>query len=171
MSGHTLKHRDEPDPESDRRFAERRLPLLEPVSWDGERHWGGYGVRGRDAVTSSLGLIFGPWDRFVSQPRLAIDVGDEFPMSVTGELAAVMTHWYFIADRRDLLRPPDPDETRPRFTAAITIEGAGVSLDALGDPTRWVGEGAWREFRVFIHSIAIQPDEVRLRIADDVPPR
>jgi hypothetical protein len=92
-------------------------------------------------------------------------------MSVRDEMAPLMMRSYFAADRQALLRPPDPDVTMPRFIATITIEGAEVQLDALGDRTRWVGEGAWREFRVFAHAIAIAPDRVRLRIANEIPMR
>ena len=82
VAGHTLVPRDAPDPDGDRRFAERAFPLLEPLEWTGERHRGGYGVRNPGSVTISLGLVFGPWDPFVSEPRLAVTVGTEMPMDV-----------------------------------------------------------------------------------------
>ena len=59
-----LVPRGAPDPDGDRRFAERAFPLLEPVTWTGQRHRGGYGATGT-GITTSLGLIFGPWDPFV----------------------------------------------------------------------------------------------------------
>ncbi|WP_028065968.1 hypothetical protein [Solirubrobacter soli] len=77
MDGHTLVPRDSSNPDADRRFAERAFPLLEPLEWPGERHRGGYGVSQPGSVTNSLGLIFGPWDPFVSEPRLAVTVGDD----------------------------------------------------------------------------------------------
>ena len=52
--------RGTPDPDGDRRFAERAFPLLEPIEWTGERHRGGYGTREPGSNTIALGLIFGP---------------------------------------------------------------------------------------------------------------
>jgi hypothetical protein len=171
MSGDTLVPRDTPDPDRDRRFAERPFPLLEPLHWDGERHRGGYGTRNAGSITTSLGLVFGPWDPFVSAPRLEIDVGDGFPFSPHDEMAPFLLRSYFVADREALLQPPDPAEMAEQFNATITIEGAAIEFKALGTPTRWVAEGPWRDRHVFVHAIAIPPERVHLRIANEIPPR
>jgi hypothetical protein len=171
MAGHTLEPRDAPNPDGDRRFAERPFPLLEPLQWDGERHRGGYGTRNPGSVTSSLGLVFGPWDPFVSEPRLAIDVGDSLPMNPHDEMAPFIMRSYFVADRQALLQPPDEAQAGERFITTILIEGAAIKLKALGRPTRWVGEGRWRGLHVFVHAIAIPPDRVQLRTATEIPPR
>jgi hypothetical protein len=171
VDGHSLVPRGTANPDGDRRFAERRFPLLEPLPWAGERHRGGYGTRNPGSITSSLGLVFGPWDPFVSDPRLAVHVGDMFPIAPSDEKAPLMMRSYLVADRQALLQPPDPAESPKRFTATIMVEDVPVKLDALGDTTRWVAEGPWRDLRVFVHAIATPPERVRLRVTNEIPSR
>ena len=105
----------------------------------GERHRGGYGVSQPGSVTNSLGPIFGPWDPFVSEPRLAV------------------------ANREALLSQP-PSAAPPSFQTSIEIECEQVAVNAYGSAAeRWVGLSTWREFSVFVHAIDIRPERIRLR--------
>jgi hypothetical protein len=168
MDGHTLVPRGTPDPEGDRRFAERAFPLLEPLEWMGERHRGGYGVSQPGSVTNSLGLVFGPWDQFVSEPRLAVTVGDETLGLLFQEHTWFMLRSYLVADHDALLRDPRTEEKPPRFPTSVEIEGTPVDFLAAGTPERWVALGSWRTFAVFIHAIATRPDGIRLRVTEAI---
>jgi hypothetical protein len=132
MDGHTLVPRDSPNPDADRRFAERAFPLLEPLEWAGERHRGGYGVSQPGSMTNSLGLIFGPWDSFVSEPRLAVTVGNEVLAMPFAEHTAFMLRSYLVADREALLSQPRSAEPPPNFQTSVEIEGDHVAVDAYG---------------------------------------
>ena len=162
---------DAPDPDSDRRFAERPFPLLEPAGWSGERHRGGYGVRHPGSVTTSLGLIFGPWDPFVSVPRLAISVGSRFPIDVTGPRAPWLLHSDFVSRQDELLHRPRRRELATLGRARIEIEGEVVELDALRRRDRWLGRGRWTQHTVEVHAVGVEPQDVRLRVTDHLPAR
>ena len=172
MGRHTLVPRGTPNPDADRRFAERAFPLLEPVEWAGDRHRGGYGVSNPGSVTNSLGLVFGPWDQWVAQPRLEVTVGSAPHEDLSEPHAAFMLRPYLVADRQALQRMSWPDEEQPRrFPITIDIESTAVELDAIGFVDRWVAIGSWRTFWLFIHAIAIPPESVRLRVTERIPPR
>jgi hypothetical protein len=162
---------DAPDPDGERRFAERAFPLLEPVGWTGERHRGGYGVRDPGGITTALGLIFGPWDPFVSEPRLAVTVGSSFPISVTDPHAPFVMGPRLLARRDELLRPPDRHERATLSKALVEIDGARVEVDVLRRQDRWIAHGRWDGYAVEIHAIRVDPASVRLQLAADLPER
>ena len=166
-----LVPRDAPDPDGDRRFAERPFPLLEPAGWNGERHRGGYGVRDPGSVTTSLGLIFGPWDPFVSVPRLAISVGSEFPIDLTRPEATFLLHAQLVSRREELLHRPRRRELGTIGRVRIRIEGEVVELDALRRRDRWLGRGQWKQYTVEIHALDVAPQDVRLHVTDRLPAR
>ena len=166
-----LVPRDAPDPDSDRRFAERPFPLLEPAGLSGERYRGGYGVRDPGSVTTSLGLIFGPWDPFVSVPRLAISVGSRFPIDVTDPKAPLLLHAHLVSRREELLHRPRRRELATLGRAQVEIEGELVELDALRRRDRWLGRGRWKQYTVEVHAIGVEPEAVRLRVTDQLPAR
>jgi hypothetical protein len=159
-----------PDPDGDRRFAERPFALLEPVAWHGERHRGGYGVGGPGGVTTVLGLIFGPRDAFVSEPRLDIAIGSRFPTAITDEHAPWLKLSSLVANRDELLHARSAGSVDvARETVHIDIEGEAIAFDALRRSERWIAQGRWREHVVEIHAICIEPSSIHLRIARDIP--
>jgi hypothetical protein len=166
-----LVPRDAPDPDGDRRFAERPFPLLEPVAWTGERHRGGYGVRDPGGTTTSLGLVFGPWDPFVSEPRLAISVGTGFPVEVTARHAPMLMRPHLAAARDQLLRRPGRDERPARRSVLIEIQGDSIEFSSLHGEDRWIARGRWAGYAVEVHAICIEPASVRLQVTTDVPER
>jgi hypothetical protein len=146
--GHRPVPRGTPDPDGDRRFAEREFPLLEPLDWNGERHRGGYGTSEPGSTTIALGLVFGPWDAYTSQPRLAVTVGSCLPIEVTDEAAPFLFRGHFIADR-EMLASPDVWPRPVRSKDTVEIEGTRVEL----------------------HAVPIEPGDVRLRVAGELPDR
>ena len=160
-----------PDPDADRRFAERPFPLLQPVGWTGERHRGGYGVRDPGDVTTSLGLILGPTDAFVSRPRLAIDVGSGFPFSVTDPESALLLRSRLVGRREELLRPPRRDDPTVPERVFVEIEGDRLEFDALRRGDRWLAQGRWHGFAVQLHGTLVDSASVRLEVATALPER
>jgi hypothetical protein len=149
--------------------------LLEPVAWAGERHRGGYGVREgvRDpgGTTTSLGLVFGPWDPFVSEPRLAISVGTAFPIEVTSPNAPMLMWSRLVATRDQLHRRPGRDERPARRSVLIEIQGDSIEFSSLHGEDRWIAHGRWAGYAVEVHAICIEPASVRLQVTTDVPER
>jgi hypothetical protein len=103
-------------------------------------------------------LIFGPWDPFASEPRLAVTVGDDVLAMPFTEHTAFMLRSYLVPDREVLLTLPRSAEPPPSFRTSIEIEGQHVPFEAYGSAAgRWVGLGAWRTFSVFVHAIDVPP--------------
>jgi hypothetical protein len=157
-----------PDPEADRRFAERPFPLLEPVGWRGERHRGGYGVADPGSVTIALSLIFGPWDFRNGGPRLSVSVGDRFVHALR-EDAADRELWLFSARLGehvsvDTVRS-GAFRANPVTTESITIEGEPVEFRVFAAGRRWLAQGIWRGFAVELQGSEIEPAGVALQLA------
>jgi hypothetical protein len=127
-------------------------------------------VRNPGSVTTSLGLIFGPWDPFVTVPRVAISVGNEFPILVTD----ADTHWVFWSDlvgtRDELSHTPARLEEVAHTSCAVDIEGQAIHFDALHRGDRWIAQGRWDAHVVQIHAVAIEAPNVRSRLTTQVPP-
>jgi hypothetical protein len=163
--------RGTPDPDGDRRFAERRFPLLEPVGWRGERHRGGYGVADPGSVTISLGLIFGPWERGGPDPRLSVSVGDRFVVDLRAADVGVL----WVLSARLGKRVPVADVRSGAFrpgsvtTASVAIEGEPVEFRVFAVDRRWIAQGVWRGFAVELEGSGIQPAELALQLAHSVP--
>lgn len=160
-----------PDPDGDRRFAERPFPLLEPVGWRGERHRGGYGVADPGSVTISLGLVFGPRQTGGTDPRLSVSVGDRFLRDLRDPDAGVL--WLLSARlgkhvpvaevRSGAFRPG------PVGAASIAIEGEPVEFRVFAVDCRWIAQGLWRGFAVELEGSGMQPANVALQLAHVVP--
>ena len=163
--------RGTPDPDADRRFAERPFPLLEPVGWRGERHRGGYGVADPGSVTIALGLIFGPWETGGPDARLSVSVGDRFitdlrdaDLRVLWLLSARLGKHVPVAEvRSGAFRPGSV------ATASITIEGEPVQFRVFAVDRRWIAHGVWRGFAVEVEGSGLQPTELALQLAHVVP--
>jgi len=161
-----------PDPDGDRRFAERPFPLLEPVRWRGERHRGGYGVADPGSVTISLGLIFGPWETGGTRPRLSISVGDRFLTDLRDPdvgalwlLSARLGKRVPVAEVRSGAFQPGPVAT-----VSIVIEGEPVEFRVFAVDGRWIAQGVWRGFAVELEGSGIQPAALALQLAHALPP-
>ncbi|HEX5621660.1 MAG TPA: hypothetical protein VFX51_24760 [Solirubrobacteraceae bacterium] len=168
-----LVPRGTPDPDGDRRFAERPFPLLEPVGWSGERHRGGYGVADPGSSTIALGLIFGPWETGGPEPRLSVSVGDRFVHDLRKPdprrlwlLSARLGKQVPIADARSGAFQP-----APVTTTSITIEGEPVEFRVFTVDDRWIAQGTWQGFTVEIEGSALEPTDVALRRAPDATPK
>jgi len=160
-----------PDPDSDRRFAERPFPLLEPIGWDGERHRGGAAVVQPGSATTALALIFGPRQSGGADPRLSVSVGDRFVIELRD--ADVWKLWLLSA--RLGKHVPGADVRSGAFRpgpvrqASIAIEDKPVEFQVFAVGRRWLAQGLWRRFAVELEGSAIQPTNLALQLAHVVP--
>jgi hypothetical protein len=158
-----------PDPDGDRRFAERAFPLLEPIGWTGERYRGGYGTAG-DGRTICLGLVFGPFAPWGFDERIAVDVGDHVAARLWANSMRLGAKLRLVPSYEDLSRRDDfPEPTA--HTALVEICGAPVELSAFTLGDRWIGHGRWGEHSVGVHAIRTPPGAIRLQEADEIPGR
>ena len=162
----TFVPRGTPDPDGERRFAERPFPLLEPVEWSGERHRGGYGVADPGSVTIALSLIFGPWETGGPEPRLSVSVGDRFVHDNLWLMSARLGKRVPIPEvRSGAFQPP------PVTSVAIQIEGEPVDFRVFRVDARWIAQGHWRGFAVELEGTEIEPSNLALRLAPGAPPK
>jgi hypothetical protein len=163
-----------PDPDGDRRFAERAFPLLEPLGWVGERHRGGYGVHDPGSVTTALGLIFGPCLPDGVTPRLEVNVGRRFVREFN-KSSPLSLRFAMMSLARPIGSPKAWEAMRkaalpePR-DVAITIEGDPVVCTVLSGERVWMAHGWWDGYAVEITGDCIEPEGLRLRITEDLPP-
>ena len=160
-----------PDPDRDRRFAERPFPLLEPVGWTGERRRGGCGVSEPGSATTALALIFGPQDPASAVPRLTVSVGDRFLIELRD---ADIWHLWLLSARLGKHVPGAEVQSgafRPERVrqASVPIEGEPVRFHIFTVGHRWLAQGWWRGLAVELEGSGIQPTDLALQLAHVVP--
>jgi hypothetical protein len=161
-----------PQPDRDRRFAERPFSLLEPVGWRGERHRGGCGVSQPGSRTTALALIFGPQEPAGADPRLNVSVGDGFLIALRD---ADVWHLWLLSARLGKHVPGAEVQSgafRPERVrqVSIPIEGGPVRFHIFTVGHRWLAQGWWRGLAVELEGSGIQPTDLALQLAHEVPP-
>jgi hypothetical protein len=167
----TLVPEGTPDPDGERRFAERPFPLLEPVGWDGERHRGGYGIGGPGNITIALALVFGPWHSGGSAPRLSVSVGDRFVIDLArSDPDLLRMTMVGLAHRVGAKVVRLQDEAVPEIRhVLIEVDGRPVDFSVVRREHAWTAQGRWKGYGIELDGDNIEPESISLQIATEIP--